>query len=69
VDLRAQVPALATPCVVLHGTRDMITPIGAGEWLAAAWPGARLVRVEDAAHLPFVSHAARFHEALGMLHG
>jgi pimeloyl-[acyl-carrier protein] methyl ester esterase len=69
VDVRAEVPALETPCVVVHGTRDAIAPFGAGEWLAATWPGARLVRIEDAAHLPFASHAESFHEALEMLLG
>jgi pimeloyl-[acyl-carrier protein] methyl ester esterase len=66
-DLRAQVPGQRTRCVVMHGTRDAITPIEAGRWLARSWPGARLVEIEDAAHLPFVSHPQRFLDAVEML--
>jgi pimeloyl-[acyl-carrier protein] methyl ester esterase len=69
VDLRGECTKVRLPCVIVHGARDAITPIGAGRWLAQAWPGARLVEIGDAAHLPFVSHGRRFVEALGMLDG
>ena len=66
-DLRADAARIGVPCVVIHGTRDAITPIDAGRWLAAGIPGARLCEIEDAAHLPFASHAARFLQALETL--
>ncbi len=41
-DLRAASARLALPCVVIHGRRDVLAPVAAGEWLAARVPGARL---------------------------
>ena len=41
LDLRAQVPAIAAPTLVVAGGRDALTPPGAGRWLAAALPDAR----------------------------
>ncbi|HZZ94804.1 MAG TPA: pimeloyl-ACP methyl ester esterase BioH [Usitatibacter sp.] len=67
VDLREDAARVGTRCVVVHGTRDAITPVAAGRWLARSIPGARLVELEDAGHLPFVSHADRFVEALELL--
>ena len=66
-DLRQDAARIGVPCVVVHGTRDAITPIEAGRWLASRIPGARLCEIEDAAHLPFASHAARFLEAVESL--
>jgi pimeloyl-[acyl-carrier protein] methyl ester esterase len=67
VDLREDAARIRASCVVVHGTRDAITPVAAGRWLARSIPGARLVELEDAGHLPFVSHADRFVEALELL--
>src|SRR3954468_23118682 len=69
VDLRDAASDIVAPCVVVHGTRDAITPVEAGRWLARQIDGARLVEIEDAAHLPFVSHPERFLDAVEMLHG
>jgi len=66
-DLRASSPRLRIPCVIVHGTRDRITPVGAARWLAQAIEGARLVELEDAAHLPFATHCERFVDAVEML--
>jgi len=66
-DLRDDATRIGVPCIVVHGTRDAITPIEAGRWLASRIPGARLCEIEDAAHLPFASHAARFLEAVESL--
>lgn len=63
-DLRGEAPALALPTLVIHGARDMITPVAAGRWLAGAIPGARFVEVEDSGHLPFFTHRSRFVGAL-----
>lgn len=57
VDLRSDVAAIAIRATVIHGTRDALTPVGAGRWLAGELPFARFVEIGDAAHLPFVSHA------------
>jgi pimeloyl-[acyl-carrier protein] methyl ester esterase len=69
VDLRKEAPALRVPAVVMHGGRDMVGPAGAARWLAGQVPGARLVELPDAAHMPFFSHRDAFVEAVGGLVG
>ena len=69
VDLRPQAPSLNVPAVVVHGERDALAPIEAGRWLAAHLPRARLVALEDAAHLPFFTHREAFVAALESLLG
>ena len=51
-DRRAVVSRFAgIEVLILHGTRDRITPIGHGEELARALPGAELVAVKRAGHV------------------
>jgi pimeloyl-[acyl-carrier protein] methyl ester esterase len=63
-DLRAEVPAIAQPCLVVSGERDTLTPAAAGAWLASALPAGRLVEIAGAGHVPFLSHPAEFMRAL-----
>jgi pimeloyl-[acyl-carrier protein] methyl ester esterase len=56
-DLRAILGAIAQPALVLHGDRDRLAPLAAGEFLSAALLNARLAVVKGAAHAPFVSKA------------
>lgn len=55
-DLRTEIPRITARSVVVHGRRDALAPVEAGRWLAQNLPNATLVEIEDAAHLPFVSH-------------
>ena len=68
-DLRNDAPHVATTTLVIHGGADALAPIGAGRWLAAALPGARLLELEGCAHLPFLTHRDAFVQALESLHG
>jgi pimeloyl-[acyl-carrier protein] methyl ester esterase len=63
-DLRADVPSIDVPALVVTGQRDALTPAGAGAWLARALPRARHVGIAGAAHAPFLSHPAGFEAAL-----
>jgi pimeloyl-[acyl-carrier protein] methyl ester esterase len=63
-DLRATAAALVQPSLIVTGGRDTLTPPGAGAWLAQAMPNARLVAINDAAHIPFLSHPVAFNAAL-----
>jgi len=56
-DLRAELPQLAQPVLVLHGALDTLTPPAAGAWLAEALPRARHIAFCRAAHAPHLSHA------------
>lgn len=46
------------PGFLIHGRRDMSAPIGFVEELARAWPGSRLIAVDDAGHLATPSKRA-----------
>ena len=58
-DLRAELPKLQQPLLLIQGTRDSLTPLCAAEWLSRQIAGSRLVAVAGAAHAPFLSHEAQ----------
>lgn len=55
-DLRAALPHLQQPTLVLAGERDTITPLAAAQYTAQALPNASLLSIKGAAHAPFLSH-------------
>ncbi|HQS56914.1 MAG: pimeloyl-[acyl-carrier protein] methyl ester esterase [Gallionellales bacterium 35-53-114] len=59
-DLRGQLKHLAQPALVIAGGRDTLTPAAASEYLAQTLPDARFVKIEGAAHAPFLSHPQIF---------
>jgi len=61
-DLRDRVTMIKTPTLLLHGGRDMLTPVGAAHWLAEQMPTAHLAVLPGAAHAPFLSHPVEFTE-------
>ncbi len=54
-DLRQLLSEVRQPALVMHGALDQIIPLGAGEYLAAELPNARLCRLSDVGHAPFFS--------------
>jgi 3-oxoadipate enol-lactonase len=63
MDQRATLADITAPTMVLVGSHDPSTPPELGEFIAAAVPGARLVRI-DAAHLSNVERPAEFSAAV-----
>lgn len=63
-DLRARAADIACPTLVIHGARDALAPVAAARWLARHVPGARMLELPDAAHLPFFTHREAFAAAL-----
>ena len=59
-DLRADLPRVRVPTLVIAGERDSIVPVAASEALAASLPSARARLIRGAAHAPFLSHADEF---------
>ena len=55
-DLRAELPRLRQPTLVIHGGLDTLTPAAAGLWLADNLPNARHIELARAAHAPHLSH-------------
>jgi pimeloyl-[acyl-carrier protein] methyl ester esterase len=68
-DLRATLPALDLPVLLVHGERDPVCPPGASRAMAAAIPGARLVEIPGAGHAPFLSRPGPFRDALASFLG
>ncbi len=63
-DMRADIPAVAQPTLVLHGALDTLAPPAAGAWLAAHLPDACEVNFAPAAHAPHLSHCAEVAAAI-----
>ena len=63
-DLRAEVPDIAQPALVVAGSRDTLAFPTAGRWLAERLPDGRFATIDGAAHVPFLSHPDAFGAAL-----
>jgi 3-oxoadipate enol-lactonase len=55
-----RLPQVSAPTLVIHGTHDLVMPVGNGRILAERIPGARLVEFEGAGHLLFHEMPERF---------
>jgi len=55
---------LSLPTLVLHGTCDNVLPYKAGQELASAIPGARLVTIEQCGHALFFTHHQVVNDAI-----
>jgi 3-oxoadipate enol-lactonase/4-carboxymuconolactone decarboxylase len=58
MDLRADLPRIAAPTLVLGGARDPATPLEHQRAIAAGIPGARLEVLDQAAHIATVAQPA-----------
>ena len=67
-DLRALLPSIRQPALMLHGEHDAVTPCAAGQALTEALPHARFHKIAGAGHAPFLSDpnavASLLHEFL-----
>lgn len=54
-DLHGRLGSVTQPALVLHGDRDILAPLAAGERLARELPSARVAVLHGAAHAPFIS--------------
>jgi pimeloyl-ACP methyl ester carboxylesterase len=52
LDVRAVLPAIDVPTLILQRREDRISAVGQGRYLAEAIPGAKYVELEGADHLP-----------------
>jgi len=63
-DLRAALPNITQPSLVIAGERDTLTPPQASQYMAMRLPHAKLAMIQGAAHAPFLSHPEQFNEHL-----
>jgi len=59
-DLRADLPSLETPTLLIHGVYDKLASLSSAEWTAKALPNAELIALPNAAHEPFISNPELF---------
>jgi pimeloyl-ACP methyl ester carboxylesterase/DNA-binding CsgD family transcriptional regulator len=57
IDLRPVLPSIHVPTLIIHRTGDRDAPVEGAHYLAAHIPGARLLELPGADHLPWVSDA------------
>jgi eukaryotic-like serine/threonine-protein kinase len=62
LDVRAVLPAIRVPVLVLHREDDAAVPVGAGRAVAEQIPDARFVALAGSDHLPFVGDGGEFAE-------
>ncbi len=63
-DLRAVLPAISQPALVIHGDRDSVVAPAAADYLAGHLAHARIECIAGAAHAPFVSATNRVCELM-----
>lgn len=56
-DLRAMLPCIHVPTLVLHRTGDRLNRVGGARYMAERIPGARFVALPGDDHLPFVGNS------------
>ncbi|PWC67855.1 arylesterase [Azospirillum sp. TSH7] len=63
-DFRKELPAITVPTLVVHGDRDVTTPLTLAERTVALMPNATLSFYEGAPHGLFITHRDRFNAEL-----
>lgn len=55
VDVESRLSSITVPTLVLHGSRDVITPLASSERLVELIPNAKLVIADGAGHVPTIT--------------
>lgn len=55
-DIRAQLPCITAPTLVISGTHDKLTPLKYGQYLADHIPNAKLAVIDGAGHMLGLEH-------------
>ncbi|MCC6916300.1 MAG: pimeloyl-ACP methyl ester esterase BioH [Nitrosomonas sp.] len=59
-DLRAELSQIEQPVLLIHGRNDVITPVGAADWMQQHLSRARLTLFPHCGHAPFLSFPEQF---------
>ena len=57
IDVRHVLPAIRVPTLILHSVNERTVDVGASRYMAGQIPGAKLVELPGADHLPYLSDA------------
>jgi sigma-B regulation protein RsbQ len=63
-DLRADLPQLKTPTLILQCTDDIIAPLEVGNYMQRVMPRAKLTLVDNVGHCPHMSAPSACSEAM-----
>lgn len=63
-DVRAELKAITCPTLLLHGEEDNICPIAGAWFMQKNIPSAQLISYPLVGHIPFLTNAKDFHQAL-----
>ena len=63
-DVRALLPALRVPTLVLHGEADRLNPVEMGRWTAEQIPGAQFHALKGRSHMALATATAEFAEVV-----
>jgi class 3 adenylate cyclase/pimeloyl-ACP methyl ester carboxylesterase len=69
IDVRAVVPTIHVPALIVHAVGDEVCPVENGRWLARNLPGAKYVEMPGADHVPWFSPEATLGEIREFLTG
>ncbi len=64
IDLRAEIPHIKIPTLVVHGESDVIVPSVSSEWLASNLPNSQFQMIRGAGHVPTMTHPREVAEAV-----
>jgi DNA-binding CsgD family transcriptional regulator len=57
IDIRAALPAIKVPALIIHATGDRVAPIEAGRYFAEHIPGAKYLELDSIDHWPYFGDA------------
>ncbi|HUJ74685.1 MAG TPA: alpha/beta hydrolase, partial [bacterium] len=69
LDMRRVARMQTVPALLLHGTQDKEVPVAHSSAVAAAWPGATLVRLEGLGHTRLLADTAVITRAVDFVTG
>jgi pimeloyl-ACP methyl ester carboxylesterase len=69
VELESRLKLITMPTLILHGSRDVITPLASSENLHALIPNSKLVVAEGAGHVPTVTRPVWVAEQINQFFG
>lgn len=64
LDMRDDIKKIKAKTLVIHGSKDAVCPVGAGEYIAKNIKDVCLEIFKDAGHAPFLSRAELFNQAV-----
>jgi pimeloyl-ACP methyl ester carboxylesterase len=59
IDIRAVLPTIRVPTLIIHRTGDVDSKVEEGRWIASQIPGAKFVELPGVDHLPWVGNQDR----------